>query len=398
MNRLFSKIIERNDVKDLISEIINNNRYKKVNIPLTIDNNYFFNDNYALFLFMDALLKFDIIIDNINYIEEYVSQLKRLFKRIDNYQDISKGINKIIASTCLKILNLNNYNSSENKEKILRYIYKKYIVDGYFYYGFSSCSKREIDFSGIKKSGFILDSRVDEMESILKKYENKDIIKKVDSDITDNFIIASYYAMSGPYYLERMANSSIFNKACYDKDAFYKKDINILIKNLEEYAKNKHMSIDDTNILVKNFYDILIEDNVNHSFGIVAFIKRSYLNKNYLKNIEEIVEGSKYLDISSSISMIMESRYSSYDIDDDISSIYLEFLEFPSYKYLCGEEKNVDDDVVVINLDEVSDSENSVIIKKKIVNSYGFISIFMILLLLITLISTTIIIMNFIWR
>ena len=43
MERMFSKIIKRDDVKKLMSEVINDTRYNDVNIPLPIENIYFIN-------------------------------------------------------------------------------------------------------------------------------------------------------------------------------------------------------------------------------------------------------------------------------------------------------------------------------------------------------------------
>lgn len=392
MERLFYKIIKRDDVKKLISETIANNRYKNVSIPMTLDNDYYFDDKYALFLLLDSIIKYDIIISSEKYIEEYINQLRRLFKRISSYQDITKGINKILVSICLKILELSNYKTPENKEKILRYIYKKYIVEGYFYYGFSSCASNEIDFSGIKREGFILDSRIDDINSILKRYENKDVIKRVKSDITDNFIIASYYSILGPYYLEKIASSQLFTKDCYDKNCFYTKDINMLIANMKIYIKNKHITKEEENIIINNLYNVLTEENVSNSNGVIAFIKRSYINKNYLKNIEEIIEGSKDLDIENSISMIMESRYSSYELDSDILPLYLEYLYFPKYQELCSiNEVNIPCETIVIEENDINSKAEKI---KKVNNTYGFISAFMLLLLILIVIIVVLLIIK----
>lgn len=400
MERLFSKIIKREDVLFLAQEIIYNNRYKNISIPLTITNNYSFFDHYALFLLFDSILKFDFLIGEERYIEDYLSQLKRLFKRIDNYQDINKGVIKILVHYIVRILNLSNTKDVENKEGILRYIYEKYIVDGYFYYGFSSCHKKEVDFSGIKKAGYILDSRIDDVNSILKKYEGRDIIYRVESDISDNFIISSYFSMIGPDYLEKLANSKIFDKDLYDKRCFYTKDSTSILHNFEIYAKERHLLDEEKNVIFRNMKNILEEERVADSFGVIAFIKRSALNRNYLKDIEEIICGAGEVEVESSVAMIMESRYSCYDIDQDISPLDFDFLELPNYNYFCGNEE----DFIVRDNCFLSDARSSSLSKieettfinkkQKFVNSYGFISIFMVGLLLIVVIGTTMIILN----
>ena len=227
MTKLFAKIMERSDTKYLIKEVLNNERYSKLKISLPFTNNYFMDHHYAIFLVMDALIKFDIIIEDENLIEEYIGNLKRIIKKMNTYQEISKGINLLIMKMVAKQLNISNYKLNESKEKILHYIYEKYIIEGYFYYGISSSNKKEVSFSGIKKEGFILDFRLDEINEILKKYERRDIIKRVESDITDNFIIACYFAFLGPDYLEKFATSGIFNDKDYDTSCFYTKDVHL---------------------------------------------------------------------------------------------------------------------------------------------------------------------------
>lgn len=407
MERMFSKIIKRDDVKKLMSEVINDTRYNDVNIPLPIENNYFINNNYALFLIMDALLKFDIIIDDYRFIEDYVCQLKRIMKRMNDYQDINKGINTLIGKTCGRKLNLNNYKSNDVKEKILRYIYKKYVVEGYFYYGFSSTYKNEIEYEGITKSGFRLDSRLDDVNNILKDYEKKDIIKRVESDITDNFVVASYFAFLGPDYLEKMANSGIFNDKCYDKSCFYTKNVNTFRNNLSLYCDKKHMKYDEKATVINNFLDTWNESMISNSHGCIAFIKRSQMNRNFLKDIEDIIIGSRDVDLYSSIAMIMESRYSSYELDGDISSLFFEIVDIPSYQYIIGE---IEEEIEIIyddnGLDDlkiiVEDQENNFDNKKEKFqnsNSYGFTSVFMLVgLLLISLGSTITIIIKALGR
>lgn len=386
MERIFHKIIKLPDVKNLMREVISNSRYNTVNIPLIIENNYFVNDNYALFLLIDSLLKFDIIIEDEKLIKDYVSQLKRIFKRMNNYQDINKGINSLIGKTTAKKLNIVNYKTPEAKEKILSYIYKKYIVEGYFYYGFSSTYKKELEESGIKKAGFILDSRLDDINTILKKYEKKDIIKRVESDITDNIVVASYFSFLGPDYLEKLANSSIFQHKNYDKSCFYKKDVIIFKENLEKYCKNKHLQAEEKITVINNFLDTWNEERINTSHGCIALIKRSSLKRNFLKNIEEILKGSKKVELSSSIAMIMESRYNSYNLETDIPINDLEIIDIPSYKCMVEE---IEEEIIIDYDDKELDNlkitiENTN--ERKKTNAYGYATLSMLLgLLLISL-------------
>lgn len=393
MKKIFSKMLEREDIKSLTKEIVNNKHYNSLTVSLPFNNNYFMDNHYALFLVIDALMKFELIIKEENLVEEYISQLKRIINKMNNYQDISKGINLLISKTVAKLLNINNYKSPESKKKILRYVYEKYIVEGYFYYGLSSSNKNELDFSGIKKDGFILDSRLSEVNEILKKYENRDIIKRVESDITDNFVIACYFAFLGPDYLEKFATSGIFNHKSYDTSCFYTKDIHIFKENLEKYMSHKKVKPEERNMIINNLLEVWQEDDISNSHGYVALIKRSNLKRNYLKDIEEIIENSKEIDIIESMAMIMESRYTGYEIDRDISSLYLETVALPSYQNILGrEEKKMIEEIET--LDDIVPSEKEKVIypTPKKSASYGYASILMLTGLLLISIGTTILI------
>lgn len=388
MTKLFAKIMERSDTKYLIKEVLNNERYSKLTISLPFTNNYFMDHHYAIFLVMDALIKFDIIIEDENLIEEYIGNLKRIIKKMNTYQEISKGINLLIMKMVAKQLNISNYKLNESKEKILHYIYEKYIIEGYFYYGISSSNKKEVSFSGIKKEGFILDFRLDEINEILKKYERRDIIKRVESDITDNFIIACYFAFLGPDYLEKFATSGIFNDKDYDTSCFYTKDVHLFKKNLDQYMNNKNMTTEEQITIINHFMDIWKEDNISNSHGCIAFIKRSDLKRNYLKDIEEIISCSKDKDILESVAMILESRYGSYDLEEEISPRSFEIMDIPSYKSILDQEQTTTQEEIeeLKTISPVKIQEKLTKINK---TSYGFASVFMLAGLLLISIGVT---------
>lgn len=374
---LFSEIINREDVKLLLSDVVNRECYNKLTVSLPLANNYFIDHHYALFLLMDAFSKFDIIIGDYSLFDEYFRYIKRTFKRMNTYQDISRGVNLAISKMVFKVLNINSAKSNTAKEKVLRYIYKKYIVEGYFYYGLSSSEKRDIEVSGIRKDGFILDSRLSDVNDVLRRYENKDIIRRVESSLTDNFVIACYYAFLGPIYLEELATSGIFKDKCYNSSCFYTKNVQVFRNNFSQYIKNKRMKSDEQALVINNLMDVWKEDDVSNSYGCVAFVKRSCLNRNYLKDIEAIINNSKDMELLEAMSMIMESRYASYDLDGDILASNIELLDIPNYNFIAGMTDGLDDVVIDELKVEFKDSDSNLNINRKISTSYGYASVFM---------------------
>ena len=89
--------------------------------------------------------------------------------------------------------------------------------------------------------------------------------------------------------------------------------------------------------------------------------------------------------------MILESSYSSYDIDGDILPLYLEYLEFPTYNELCSiEESDTANSLEILEIDgnDITSVIDGGKKTRKVSNTYGFISVFMLLLLLITVVGT----------
>ena len=380
MEGKFYDILQRSDIKKLIKEIMSNKAYNDVDIPIPIETNYFVNNNYSLLLLLDALFKYILIIEEDRYLDSYIDSLNMIIKKMDNYNDIEKGVNTLLIKYVSKILNISNNKTHESKEKILRYIYKKYIVEGYFYYGYSSVHKNEIEEYGIRKSGFILDSRISEINDIIKKYEDKDVIRRVNANITDNFIVALYFAFIGPDYLEKLATSKVLNSDSNDNSFYYTKKYSSFIENIEKYISKNNFNSNDKNIILDNFVTVWKENSISKSHGCISFIKRSSLNHNYLKDFEEIVKNINNMNLVDAISMIMESRYTSYEIDEDISPMLIETIDIPSYNVIIDKNDNIE------LLDEDVSLENNLLLS----NSYGFANICMFIGLILVSLGVTI--------
>ena len=69
----------------------------------------------SLFTFYDALFKFKVIIDDVYLFDEYISDLEKLYKKIDNFDAMSIGINKLICRLVGEKLNIKDYNNSISK-------------------------------------------------------------------------------------------------------------------------------------------------------------------------------------------------------------------------------------------------------------------------------------------
>ena len=97
---LLDKILRRKDVCDLIEAIINHPCYNKKKVQSSVNYECFTDVEQPFFLFLDALYKYQIVIGDDLYLDDYIEQLDKLIKKIDNFHDIQFGIYKILGKTC----------------------------------------------------------------------------------------------------------------------------------------------------------------------------------------------------------------------------------------------------------------------------------------------------------
>ena len=142
--------IKRDDVKKFIKELINNHRYyeKSFNSE-SVYSRYILNE-MALYTFYDALIKYKIVLDDIYLFDEFLEQLGKIYNKLNNYEDIEIGVNKLIGKMVAIKLNIKDINDLINKKEIISYVFNNYIIDGYYIHGFST-----IYYDDIKEKGLI---------------------------------------------------------------------------------------------------------------------------------------------------------------------------------------------------------------------------------------------------
>lgn len=329
------EVLERKDVRLKIKDIIEKFSMKELEGQGETD----FGKEYGLFLYIDAIFKYLVIIEDSDYLDLYLSDIGILFDKMSTYNDIENGIYTLIAKFTAKKLDISDFKLITSRDKILRYIYNKYVVEGYFYYGFSSNYKDFIDINGIRKEGFIVDENIREINNIFMKYTGDAIYGK-KSSITDSFILALYFSLIGPDFLEKLSKMKVFEDKKYNKDFYYTKNFDRLYNNIELYASENNLTDDEKTILINSFKTLWNKFEINNVHGTIALIKRKKLNKNDLKDIDEIINDKK-IKLVEGIAMILEPRYISYDIDEDIKKDDIIYLDIPSYNRLTSNDIEV---------------------------------------------------------
>ena len=203
----------RVDVKKFINELKTSERYFKKTSNIYMSNLY---TSYeaALYIFYDALLKYKIIINDIYLFDEYMEQLDKLYKKLDNYDDIRFGINKLIGKILIIKLDIKNIEDEESKDLIINHIYNRYIKDGYFIHGFSSSYVDKIKSEGFTPE--VYENYYDRFIELNKIFAKNNVINIIHKDFnekrvffTDDVVLGCYYSMYSPLYFSKFFSTNL---------------------------------------------------------------------------------------------------------------------------------------------------------------------------------------------
>ena len=112
---MLERIFQRRDVCDFIEEILSDPKYIKKKNSNIRNNESFVESQQSLFIFLDALFKYAVIIQDEEYLDNYVVQIKKLISKVDDYVDINICINRVIGSFCALKLGIDDFSSYLNK-------------------------------------------------------------------------------------------------------------------------------------------------------------------------------------------------------------------------------------------------------------------------------------------
>lgn len=317
---MFENILTRKDVKDFFDEVITNESLKNKIIPNRINTQIINQNEYLLYIGLDAIIKYSIIINDEKLFPKYLEKLMRLLKKVDAHNEIKIGINKLIVKTLCFKLKITDLDDEYNKKIIINYIYNNYIINGYFYHAFPSCFIDEIREKGIDPINYYHSlEEIRKINSILEKYNitnvfSKDLNTKEYIAITDSIFMASFYASNSPLYLRDLCTNLLkdSNKK-YDKNAYFLKDYKKCKNNIEIAMKKYEIKEKEKQIIMDFFKEEWKKLEIRNSYPIIAFIKRKDLKKNILTSYNDIILNIPNTDIYTSVSRIInvdnEERY-----------------------------------------------------------------------------------------
>ena len=351
---LFSSIFENTEVVHFLSKIATNPRYYDKKKKDSINYEKFSGLEQPIFLAIDSLLKYQILIEDPVYLGDYMHHLDLLWYKIDNFHDISDGISRILVKFCARKLGFKN-KIEEHRREILEYIYQRYIVDGYFFHAISDVYVPKIKQVGFEPQQY--ENYYSRFLNIQKKYPSFFADMDFTHDyvsFTDDFVMACYYAVYSPVYFSSFLSSTISKSKQIILNGYARRDYISCFHTLHTFLKNRQISEDDSKEiedLCKAQWKLLRQ---NEACPTIMLVKRSFFSKNKLQGIEDILRDTKE-DIGVLASHIMDCRFHSFNWNQYIPSSDIIFITIPYVKFVV-EPFLQEDKVDVVLLEKDADT------------------------------------------
>lgn len=344
---MLSKYLKQDIVKTLFKKITTDEKFIHKDIPNRINEEKINQKEYALYVFLDAIIKYAILVDDIDLFDKFLDQLERILRKVEVHNEIKSGVTKLLIKNVANKLSINNIENKENKKEIIQYFYHKYIVNGYYYYPFPSIYLNQIQQNGIMiEQASNLGQQLEKINKILIKYNINDVFSRgvnqeQNPQITDSFFMACFYATNCPLYLQEicinLTRGTNPNKK-FNKEAYFSKDYNECIHNIEFILKKKGVSIKERQIIKAYFEQEWNRLSISDAYPVIALIKRKDLEDNYLYDIQTILSESNHVDLYTSISKILEPHHNQKELKHHIKPSEIE--QIPNIKdYLNQESK-----------------------------------------------------------
>lgn len=397
---MLDRILNRADVKEFLHEVLIDNRFNDKVSPKTPEQTTYPKTEYSLILMMDALIKYAILFDTDDLVDEYILQLRRFMKKCENDRDLVEGINRIlgrITAVILKI-DLDQIEEVENKKKILAYIYDRYITNGYVFHSFPFSYKNIVTERGLDSLDYPCNIKaLKEINKIFQAHNEKNVFGKDLDDIayitiTDSPALAYHYAFSAPSYLSQLVATSSYmeNDKKYDRGAYYRKEFQKAEKNVEQLCRDLELSNNESTIVLEQFVNEWKRLDVTKARPVVAFIKRKTVNRNYLKDYRNILDTCDKEELSYSVERILTARISSEKRYTPIAKEDIKIVELPEYREIYYNDLDFIEEIEQKAEDIVKEEmPERVNLRMEVVNTYGNASILALFgILLITLGAT----------
>ena len=326
---MLDRYLEEEVVLNFIKEIKNNKCY--YDKSLSLDYPFPVSYEFSLYTFYDALLKYKIIIDDMDYFTTYIDQLHKLYRKIDNFDELRFNIHKLIVRIVVNYYDIVDI-KGEGRDEVIQIIYRKYIENGYYFHGIHRYYKEDIEKNGfVPEYYFNYYDRFMKINDIFKKYTRmKPILKDFDLkevSFCDDFLLGCYYSMYSPFYFfQFLTNHSIMKKKITDD---YLRDRVIHYNSfLKKYMDNHLFDEKD-----KKYILDLVQDEWNLLKNKEKGICIIGIPRNMIKN--DAVPIDKYIqslyDVYEVVDRILSSKYNNIKVKKTFSSDMIQMISLPPF-------------------------------------------------------------------
>lgn len=371
----------REDVQNFLDEINNMNIYGNKTVSISNSYSVFNTDALSLYEFYDALLKYVIIIDDKNMFTQYLNQIKKIYRRVEDIEDIKLHINKLICKMVSLKLDINNINESVFKKQIISYVYNRYILGGYLIHGFSTVYEKSIINNNFVPEIYVnYYQKMIEVNNIFLKYCNIKIIDKNFNNnsvyFTNDMIMGCLYSLYSPgYFFNFLLNNNYFGKK-KNRSLYVKGTFNECVYGLKKYMDNHMFSDDDKNYVL----NVALEEwNYLHSVPkkiSLLLVKRRLILRHENIKLEDYLNDQN--DVYEIVDRILSPKRNNVSYND-----VLDYNQFIVLSLNNIEKKKVKTvvDIKREEVEEITEEYNREIINrnKDFLDAYGKASIFLIL-------------------
>ena len=252
---MFDEYLIREDVCHFIKEIKTNNRYFEKNKRQFSSHSLYLSNELALYIFYDALLKYRLIIQDIEYFSDYLIHLNRLYLKIDSFDGLEIGISKLICKMVSIKLHIQDMENIDSQKEIIRYIYHQYLEEGYYIHGFNTSYTKSIQEYGFVPEiyqNYYLDFL--KLNQILQKYGLSPITKDFSSNVvsfTDDVVLGCYYSNYAPMFFYKFLNQTNMFKLKSQRDAYLEDNYFIIMRRLKRYLSFHMFSKKDREFILE---------------------------------------------------------------------------------------------------------------------------------------------------
>ena len=336
----FKALLKNEHLLSILHNVLMNETTKNQVSNASINGESYSYNRYSLLITMDIVIKYQIIINNETYNNYFLNKLDTITNNYTSHEDLIIKGNSLLIELVSNRLNLTT-TKTEDKKQILKYIYDKYIVNGYCFHSFPSIFKEKIEEAGLTQDIDIKElNDLKKIDYIFSNHNYKNIISRNLKEksrpiyITDSPAMAYYYAFRSPEYMAELTSLSKYYNYLkdYNKDAFYDKDYYKCKSNLASLCSHVNMTTKEETTVLKTFDRRWKALNLSESLPCIAFIKRSDLAKDSLPNINEIIKSVDTIDLNILVSKITDSKYPIIKRYSNINSLDLTVITMPSYR------------------------------------------------------------------